>query len=264
MKNRDLLSPIVIDNLSSLERAIDEALEKFGLVEPLWRGHSSIDWSLRAEVFRDGPYGPYDEASLIRSFMTRAESRSSRCPPFDDRVAWLMLARHYGLPTRLMDWSQSPLTALYFAALQDRVTDTQDGCIWALQAGQLNEAMGGPRALMPFENATVRKFVNCAFLTRSDQSATEQREALRSQALAIGSREIDMRILVQQGAFTIHGDGADLCDVAPVALRAFRIRRESKENIRQRLRHLGFHRATLFPDLGALAEELKSRDFRPA
>ena len=45
----------------------------------------------------------------------------------DDLVA-LMVLRHYGIPTRLLDWSLSPHVAAYFAASSD---DSDDGEIWA-------------------------------------------------------------------------------------------------------------------------------------
>jgi len=45
----------------------------------------------------------------------------------DDIVA-LMVLRHYGVPTRLLDWSLSPYVAAYFAACSD---DKEDGHIWS-------------------------------------------------------------------------------------------------------------------------------------
>lgn len=132
MKNEDLSEVEVVD-LASLQRAILETKEQFAGLYPLWRGHANIDWKLQAEVFRPTSNGsPANESTLLGYFMSHAERRYQRCPPGSDRVAWLMLARHYGLPTRLLDWSMSPLVALYFATQHDDV----DGCrlAWLIRA----------------------------------------------------------------------------------------------------------------------------------
>jgi hypothetical protein len=77
--------------------------------------------------------------------------------------------------------------------------------------------------------------------------------------IAMGMREIDARVFAQQGMCTVHADASDFSDVdfrgkgllsaTGVALR------------RYWLRALGVHKAALFPDLGALAEELKGRRY---
>lgn len=45
--------------------------------------------------------------------------------------AWLFLMQHYGLPTRLLDWSESLLTASFFAVFNHREHE-HSGCVWVL------------------------------------------------------------------------------------------------------------------------------------
>jgi FRG domain len=267
----DDVSSIRINSLESLERAIDDARVRFKNFYPWWRGHAHEKWALRAEAFRNNLFGsPYDEISLIRSFMAQAESRRANCPQMDDWVGWLMLARHFGLPTRLMDWSFSPLVALYFAAQTVENDPKADGCIWALQPGGLNSQTAGIWRMYPPDDPLVKEFASIAF-EPDRPTAVQKTQPIAGKALAMGSREIDARVLVQQGAFTIHADDTDLAEldygfVAANTPRSpwrakFLVPASDKEKILERLRSLGITHSALFPDLGALALDLKTRPF---
>jgi FRG domain len=120
------LSAIEISDLQTLEHAIQETLERFDLpLYPLWRGHAEMNWVLTPEAFRPNIHGRYyDELTLIREFMAHAESRSARCPDEKDHLGWMIFARHYRLPTRLLDWSMSPLLPfILLSRLVQRMTD---------------------------------------------------------------------------------------------------------------------------------------------
>jgi hypothetical protein len=265
MKPGDL-SSIEIGSLASVENALREVAQCFRGVFALWRGHANIEWRLQAEVFRKSASDEfYNEVSLIRYFMAHAESRSQRCPPFDDHLGWLILGKHFGLPTRLLDWTASPLVALYFAAQEDRATPNCDGCLWAIHAGELNSAMIDKRRLMAADDPEVKSLADVAFEPHLG-AAQEMIRGNERRALAVGTREIDPRVLVQQGFFTIHADETDLSEVPYRSQdrpwrRAFRISAAAKPIVSEVLRALSITKSTLFPDLGALAEELKSRHF---
>jgi hypothetical protein len=117
MKPIDLSSAVVVD-LTAIQTAIEELQRLFGGELPLWRGHRDFGWKLQPHVFRPTAVATRshdDEARLLLDFQAKAHSRYQRCPRNEDRIDWLMLTRHYGLATRLLDWSWSPLTALHFA-----------------------------------------------------------------------------------------------------------------------------------------------------
>src|SRR5687768_5225840 len=57
---------------------------------------------------------------------------------------WLSLAKHHGLPTRLLDWSYSPYVAMHFATHDLRSFD-EDGVIWCVDYRRTNELL--PKAL---------------------------------------------------------------------------------------------------------------------
>src|SRR5262245_51635045 len=96
-----------------------------------WRGQEQ-DWDLLPGVYRVGK--KYSEEFLTFNFIRRAQSRHVNCPIRDNYPSWLFLMQHYGLPTRLLDWSVSPLIALFFALDNFDFLKGSDAVLWGLDA----------------------------------------------------------------------------------------------------------------------------------
>ena len=193
--SRPIIATAPISNLATFERALDLTRQTFESILPYWRGHGNVDWSLTAEVFRTpSPGRQHPEVTLIRNFMGRAESRSHRCPAYDDYVGWLMLARHFYLPTRLLDWSMSPLVALFFAVEHH---EEVDGALWALHPALLNQSMIGENRVLILDDPPIQELVKLAF---NPDPALHQAAAPRVKGwgLAVGAREIDARVMVSK------------------------------------------------------------------
>lgn len=115
-----------------------------------YRGHADYQrYQLVSSVLRHRG-GTYDEASMFVHFRARAQDRR---PADDSTLSWLCLMQHYGLPTRLLDWTESILAALYFAACDG---PGEDGAVYAILANRLDELgkitddpLAGPGILAP-------------------------------------------------------------------------------------------------------------------
>lgn len=214
-----------------------------------WRGQSSATYSLIPGVYRTDR-GTRAEQNLSLRFRQYAQTRHDYSPPQDDYCSWLFLAQHYGLPTRLLDWSESPLVALFFAA---NANPSLDASLFALHPRDMNMATNGDGTLVPVSSAPATELFRAAFDDRCGST----------KSLAVLSHELDNRMLVQQGTFTIHGTSQDLRELADPGtfIRTFSVPAESKTNILVELASLGVRRRTLFPDLGNLADDLRELVF---
>ena len=92
----------------------------------VFRGMPDSKFKLNTSLARLGGNYPRLEKHLLRNFKKYGHDN------FDTTGSiwhWLTIAQHHGLPTRLLDWTYSPLVAMHFATADITLAD-QDGVIW--------------------------------------------------------------------------------------------------------------------------------------
>lgn len=87
-------------------------------MQMVYRGHSDINWSLIPSALRNEKYIK-NERLYLKEFQRQLPYETENLDYFDV----LVKAQHYGIPTRLLDFTLNPLVALYFACSSNENSD---------------------------------------------------------------------------------------------------------------------------------------------
>jgi hypothetical protein len=107
-------------------------------INVVYRGHALADRDLHTSLYRlRGDSSDGIEPHILRNFRKYAARDTS---PGDSDWNWLSVAQHHGLPTRLLDWSNSPYVALHFATADPRCFD-RPGAVWCVDYAAVHELL---------------------------------------------------------------------------------------------------------------------------
>ncbi len=219
--------------------------------EDIWyRGQSDYKWELKPGIFR------YSEGSSELTLLTRFKQSASLLidtTPKDD-FDWMFLMQHYGVPTRLLDWSESPLTALYFAVSD--INNETDSALWMLKPIELNKKAN----IKTSEKNFIPSFDDEFLKSYNIENINSNKRVELSPVATIATRN-NPRIQAQLGVFTIHH-----IDKQPLEkfcnseiIQKYRIPLASKADIRRELDLLSVNKFSLFPELSSIGEILKMK-----
>jgi hypothetical protein len=211
-----------------------------------FRGQARADWDIVPSLAR-APYRIDGEKALIKRFRQNAYSLLPNPPKTD--WEWMFLMQHHGAPTRLVDWTENALCALYFSVDSEPL---HDAAVWCVDPVALNKA-----AYM--QPTGGREFLFFGIDSELDQYDTESLSKPNKPPVAALAPRYFPRIAAQSGVFTIHHrDPAPLNQVHGGAhVGKIVVPAGAKKQLLEDLAILGIRRLTLFPELDAVAKFAK-------
>ncbi|SHG06296.1 FRG domain-containing protein [Mariniphaga anaerophila] len=215
---------------------------------PIWfRGQPKMTYKLLPSYYRFK--NPVSEKTLIQKFKQNATLLLNDIPSND--FEWLFLMQHHGVPTRLLDWSESPLVAAYFACQNN---NDDDSALWVLLPVELNINAG----IRPEETFNIPSLDDDALLSYSPPRYQNDTTSKMYPVATITTRN-NSRMQSQLGCFTIfHKEKKPIEEIGDKNhLWRYKIPKDSKKEILEELKLCGINRFTLFPELESIGETLK-------
>jgi len=228
-----------------------------------FRGMSVESYRLESGLMRlGGPY-PMLEGHLLRNFKKYAHRSVVERDSF---WHWLSVAQHHGLPTRLLDWTYSPLVALHFATCNLAKFDV-DGAIWKVDYSKTHQLLPMTvRKAIEREGAQIFTVEMLSETVKSLQDMDGLASPGLDYALFFEPPSLDERIVNQFAYFSVltRPDLAmdDWLALNPGLWTKIVIPKELKWEIRDKLDQSNVTERVLFPGLDGLSQWLR-RHYTP-
>lgn len=203
-------------------RKFDEKIDRLKQ-SALCRGVSKSVYELIPSLFRNQIVPDIDidlrESNMMWLFKSHAIAHLQKPPKSE--LEWLTIAQHHGLPTRLLDWSLSPLVACFFAVCSNM---NEDGAVYVYDIGKFKK----------IEDIDIKTL---------------------NGIVAFFPPHTTKRVTAQSGMFTVHPTSQKKLENDNISkiIIPYKIKRKMLD----KLVKFGIHNATLFPDLEGLARYIR-------
>ncbi len=242
------------ENNEIIIKTFDEYLENINLIDAftkmgekvlLFRGQKESNWDLLPGLARPNCFRPdieRYEQNILAEFKRRAIPYLPKTFNIGSNWEWLALAQHYKLPTRLLDWTENPLIALFFA-FEFPKDNEADRSVWVFGAAENEFADSNNIKVDPFSLEKTQVYV---------------------------PNQMTQRITAQSGWFTVHkymqsrNKFLAFNKNATYKSRVFKMIFSNvlREHILLRLDRLGINSFSVYTDLEGLSTYLTWKHFK--
>jgi hypothetical protein len=253
-------------------RSLGDLIDKVTPTEPdsrtgrrrdsgVYRGDRDARWPLLTSLDKlGGATSPHSKADLeehiLRNFIRYSRPYFAQTPVNDWEV--LVAAQHHGLPTRLLDWTYSPLVAAHFATIGG--DQGSDRVVWRLDWKTVHQSFGLPELALLIQGLEG--------ILGGDRPLTpwtlfSASRGAREFACMLEPPSLNARIAAQSSTFTLCSDKRRSFDHfleghgLGTALTKFIIPAKETARFRDQLDLVSVDERRLFPDLDGVAAEMR-------
>ena len=259
-----MIKTVYIEDMDHLYELLDEQEFRSDLKRNrnlfVYRGQPDASFKLTTSLARNCK----DKQKILEPCMLRNFTKYAVLEePSIEKSVWsqMIFGQHHGLPTRLLDWSFSPLIALHFSVTENDMEDMEkrDSCVWRTDIHELHD-------LLPDKYKEISKKYNTTvfsvdMLTEACESLDMYDNDMGSTAmLMIEPPSVDVRIVNQYSFFSvIPTDMRDIegwLDAHTEKTVRYIIKKEIRWQIRDMLDHQNVSERIVYPGLDGLSRWL--------
>lgn len=283
------LKEYTVETISEYHEVVNEIFKQwkdkinYRVLSQLWFRGQCNDDPLLPKVLRKqtnldtGKECNFNELFILKAFSSLYRNYTSE--RFQERSSeFYSFMQHYGVPTRLLDWTENGFYALFFAIKDGAYDKDVQRVVWVMNPGAINYltknhvSYNPLMSHVPYVQARMKmagyierngELISC-FREKEPEFAELKAEELKYPIAFFPASSGNIRIAAQKGCFTIHGTDPQpiesffFNDDIQEYLVKIKILKDSVALFRDQLKNMGITSRSVYPDIFGLAAELSS------
>lgn len=234
-----------IEKLSEFISFVESLPKDFTLSRGQSRNYDLMPSALRLDNNRVRKYSRQSAQNFLNEFKIDAHNYLKFPADISTSYEWMVYAQHYGIPTRLLDFTYSHIISLMFAVEDAFEDEENNNCeVWFLNPFKLNN-----------KNANRSEILN---LSNIENNSLDEYDG----PVVIKARKLNERINAQNGLFIYFQDAARPLNSLEdnEIIKKVVIKGEYKKRILSSLYSIGIGFTTLYPELQSVSKDIIMRE----